>query len=309
MLWDRPDGVRVRDASVLRLFMPYLLRTRNESFVLFEQELDLTRTLRYLDEVNAPASPSDAAASGGGGGGEPVHLFHVLLAAMTRVFGERPQLNRFVAGGKLYQRRHIELSFAIKKQRSDSGALTTTKLRFVPTETPRQIAARVHAAVGRGRSGKPSRADQETALVMRLPGPLLRLLLWLQRGLDAWNLLPAALIDPDPLYCSIFLANLGSIGLPSAYHHLFEYGACSFFAVIGRVQKRRMLDESTPDGGTPTVIERETLSIKYTFDERITDGWYCARSLEMLQRYVEDPWQLEAPPGRPELPAGGPSKE
>ena len=286
MLWTRPDGSKVRDVSALRRFMPYLLRTRNESYVLFEQELDLTRTLRYLDLANA----AGAGAGADGGEDSSLKLFHVVLCAMARLFARRPQLNRFVTGGTLYQRRHIELSFAIKKQHTDAGGLTTTKLRFRGDETPREIADAVQAAVRFGRSDKQSQADRETALVVRLPGPFLRLLLWLQRGLDAWNLLPASLIDPDPLYCSIFLANLGSIGLDSAYHHLFEYGTCSFFAVVGKVRPRRALD------GDGAVAARETLSIKYTFDERITDGWYCARSLELFRDWVEDPLQLDEPP-------------
>lgn len=298
MLWTRPDGspLPVEEASAMRRFMPYLLRTRNESFVLFEQELDLTRTFHYLAQLEERRAPGGD--PGGAGEAPEVGLFHVILCAVARAFGERPQLNRFVAGGKIYQRRHIELSFAIKKQRSDTGALTTTKLRFLPTETPLSVAEKVHGAVRFGRSDKKSRADQETALVTRLPGPLLRFLMWLQRGLDAWNLLPAGLIEPDPLYCSMFLANLGSIGLDSAYHHLFEYGTCSFFAVIGKVQRRAM----TPADGTGQ--DRPVVNIKYTFDERITDGWYCARSLELFKKWVEDPAQLEAPP--PALPTPSP---
>lgn len=295
MLWTRPDGSLLpeEEAPALRRFMPYLLRTRNESFVLFEQELDLTRTFQYLEERRGrraqDGAPDEASEA------PEVGLFHVILCAAARAFGERPQLNRFVVGGKIYQRRHIELSFAIKKQRSDSGALTTTKLRFLPTETPLSVAEKVQAAVRFGRSDKKSRADKETALVTRLPGPLLRFLLWLQRGLDAWNLLPAGLIEPDPLYCSMFLANLGSIGLDSAYHHLFEYGTCSFFAVIGKVQRRA---HPQADGTGPV---RPVVNIKYTFDERITDGWYCARSLELFRQWVEDPAQLEAPPPSPSL--------
>lgn len=297
MLWTRPDGSPLPqdEASALRRFMPYLLRTRNESYVLFEQDLDLTRTFQYLEEQRERRAQAGGRVETGEAAEVPeVGLFHVILCAAARGFAQRPQLNRFVMGGKIYQRRHIELSFAIKKQRSDSGALTTTKLRFLPTETPLSVAEKVHGAVRFGRSDKKSRADKETALVTRLPGPLLRLLMWLQRGLDAWNLLPAGLIEPDPLYCSMFLANLGSIGLDSAYHHLFEYGTCSFFAVIGKVERRAV---PQADGTAPI---RPVLNIKYTFDERITDGWYCARSLELFQKWVEDPAQLEAPP--PSLP-------
>ncbi len=258
--------------------MPYILRTRNESCVYFEQKLDLSETLPYLQAQNAQKR-DDA---------DEVHFFHLLLAATARVFAERPELNRFVSGGKIYQRRHIELSFAIKKQRSDKGALTTTKLRFSGRESVRDIANKTRSAVSVGRSDKKNQADKEMAILTRLPGPLLRFIMWIQRGLDAWNLLPSALSEADPLYASLFFANLGSIGLDSAYHHLFEYGSVSFFAVIGRLTHLPFTD-----GHSGTVETRPGISIKYTFDERITDGWYCARSLELLKSYVEHPRSLE----------------
>ncbi len=40
-----------------------------------------------------------------------------------------------------------------------------------------------------------------------------------------------------PLYSSALLANLGSVGLDSAYHHLYEYGTTPIFVTMGRVKK------------------------------------------------------------------------
>jgi pyruvate/2-oxoglutarate dehydrogenase complex dihydrolipoamide acyltransferase (E2) component len=258
--------------------MPYILRSRNESCVYFEQKLDLTETLPYLHALNQRLGRTAE---------HEINLFHLILAAAARVFQERPDLNRFVSGGKLYQRRHIELSFALKKVRSDKGALTTTKLRYTGDESIADVADRTQQAISVGRSNKPNQSDKEMALLTRLPGPLLRLIMWLQRGLDAWNLLPKVLTEPDPLYASLFLANLGSIGIDSAYHHLFEYGSISFFAVIGRIGKLPFVDEN---GELQT---RPGVSIKYTFDERITDGYYCARSLDLLAEYIEHPSRLD----------------
>ncbi len=280
MLISRPDGFLVDNLSPMRRMMPYILPSRNESCVYFEQKLDLREALPYLGELNTRQGRSRA---------DEVNLFHLILAAAARVFRERPELNRFVSGGKIYQRRHIELSFALKKQRSDKGALTTTKLRFSGEDSVSDVADRTRSAVTQGRSNKPSQADHELAILTRLPGPLLRLILWLQRGLDAWNLLPSALIVPDPLYASLFFANLGSIGLDSAYHHLFEYGSVSFFAVLGRIAQLPFVID-----GEGTIETRPGISIKYTFDERITDGFYCARSLDLLKDYIEHPVRLEA---------------
>jgi hypothetical protein len=78
------------------------------------------------------------------------------------------------------------------------------------------------------------------------------------------------------MYASIFVANLGSVGLEAAYHHLFEWGNCPIFAAIGRVR-----EEVTPQG------TRKVCTVRYTFDERIEDGLYCAHALGKLQARLE----------------------
>ena len=93
---------------------------------------------------------------------------------------------------------------------------------------------------------------------------------------DRWNLLPSSVIAHDPCYSSIFIANLGSVGLDAAYHHLYEWGNCPFFATLGRTRQ---------------VGNRMVATVKYTFDERIDDGLSCAKSLELVKAMVESPEQ------------------
>jgi len=37
------------------------------------------------------------------------------------------------------------------------------------------------------------------------------------------------------------------------------------------------------------VVARPQLTLRYTFDERVEDGLYCARSLQLLAQRIEDP--------------------
>ncbi len=103
------------------------------------------------------------------------------------------------------------------------------------------------------------------------------------RWLDGRNLLPARLIAADPLYASAFLANLGSVGLDAAYHHLFEYGTIPIFVTMGRT---RYVPRAHPDGSVRVL---EVLPLRYTYDERIEDGFYAARALERLAAILEAP--------------------
>lgn len=87
-------------------------------------------------------------------------------------------------------------------------------------------------------------------------------------------MLPHSYIRNDPLFASAFVANLGSLGLEAAYHHLYEYGTISMFCTMGRVHH----EEGTPK-----------LTLKYSYDERVEDGFYAHRALEHLRALLEDP--------------------
>jgi hypothetical protein len=108
--------------------------------------------------------------------------------------------------------------------------------------------------------------------------PLTRLALRAARTADAFGLLPRALTANDPLFASAFIANLGSVGLDAGYHHLWEYGNVSIFGVVGRVQ-------AGADG-------RRRVELKWSYDERIEDGLYCARSLDVLRELLARPESL-----------------
>ena len=115
--------------------------------------------------------------------------------------------------------------------------------------------------------------------MLRLPGPAIQLLMKAARGLDYFGLLPKAMIEPDPLFTSAFVANLGSIDYPAGFHHLWEYGTASIFGVIGRVE--------------PGEAGRRKMRLAWTYDERIEDGLYSYISLEGIRERIENPELLE----------------
>jgi hypothetical protein len=108
--------------------------------------------------------------------------------------------------------------------------------------------------------------------------------------LDYFNLLPASAIHGDSLYCSAYLANLGSIGLNAVQHHLFEWGTCPFFVVIGKIQKDIILSDSGE------IIVEDMATSTFTLDERITDGISYAHIIGLLINLIENPQQLTQPP-------------
>lgn len=262
------DGRRVA-VHPYRKMMAFLMRGRNESAVYFEQRLDLTRTLPWIAAYNEKTASRAT-------------LFHLLLHGLAGVLHERERLNRFTVGRRTYQRTAVLLSFAAKKSMSDDAPLATIKRRFAREETFGALVGSLTGEVGSARAPKPSAMDKELRILLALPGFLLAFLLVVLRRLYAWGLAPRSLVDTDPLYTSAFVGNLGSIKLDAAYHHLYEHGNCPLFVVIGQVMQVPVVDGER-------VVAQPQVALRYTYDERVEDGLYCAKSLQLLKQRIEDP--------------------
>lgn len=272
---SRPDGTPIRDLHPLRRIMPFIMPGRNEAFVLFDQAVDVEPVNRFLAERNR-RRPAD----------RQITLFHTVLRAIGLALHEFPRLNRFIAGSRLYDRRGIWLSFSAKKRLERDAPIFTAKLAFDPAEPLDGMVDRIYGLLAEGRSERPTRSEREARGFLRLPAGVLRLGTRLLRWADGHNLLPASFISGDPLYASAFIANLGSVGLDAAFHHLFEYGTTPIFVTVGRVQR---VPVATDDG---VVASRTVVPLRYTYDERVEDGFYAARALERLKAMLEDPSQL-----------------
>ncbi|HEY5925871.1 MAG TPA: 2-oxo acid dehydrogenase subunit E2 [Kofleriaceae bacterium] len=265
------DGRRV-DVHPYRRMMSFLIRGRNEAAVYFEQRIDVSRAQPWLAARHNPNLPASQQAK----------LFHLILHALASVLHERERLNRFTVRRRTYQRNDVFLSFAAKKAMSDDAPLATVKRRFEKGESFDALVASLTTDIGEARSDKPSHIDKELSVLLKLPGFLLSFLIGVLARLYAWGLAPRSLVDTDPLYTSAFVANLGSIGLDAAYHHLYEHGTCPLFMTIGRVVDAPLVIDGKVD-------VRPTVTLRFTYDERIEDGLYAAKTLKLLSERIAHP--------------------
>jgi len=269
MFGRRPDATPVRDLSTMRRFMPYVSPRRNDSLFYMMQQIEVEAALEYLEKRNRERPPD-----------RPITLFHLFLRACGHGLHLRPGVNRFVKAGRLWQRDGEWITFSAKRELKDGSPMLTIKRRFHPTrESLDEMVDAIYDRLGAGRSGRKTASDKEMGLLLRLPGPVIRFALWLARIGDHLGLLPRSMIDSDPLFTSVFLANLGSINYPAGFHHLWEYGTASLFGVMGRI-------EPGPEG-------RRRISVAWTYDERIEDGLYSYHTLEGIRQHLEHPELLE----------------
>jgi hypothetical protein len=270
-LRQRRDGIYLHDVPPLRRIIPYLMPTRTESAVYFPQRIEVDDLLAWLEATNAGRAPADR-----------ITLYHVLVAAIARTLRLRPEMNRFVVGRRTYQHREISISFVVKTEMSETAPETEVRLVFSGEETLEEVRDRVDTAVARIRSSPSGKDDRMVAFFVSWPRPVLRLVARAVRFLDYHNILPAFLEDAIPLYTSVYLVNVGSIGIDPPFHHLYEHGTASNFVALGAVH-----DEAVVHDGQ--VVARKCLNAVYTLDERASEGFYFARTAEVFRRLVSDP--------------------
>lgn len=266
----RPDGFRLRDLPPIRQAMPLVLKRRHEAAIYHKITLDLTRTLEWLNDYSA-SHPAQKAT-----------FFHLYLWASARNLHAFPHLNRFAVGRHVYQRSSVTISFSVKKERSVDAPFVLTKLDMASDEAFAAVVDRATAAAEQCRHEAGGLVDLELMLVEKLPTLVTGTVVDLMRLADRLNILPGSMIEGDPLFTSLILGNLGSVGLDAPFHHLNDYGSCSLFGTIGLIERRPVVVGEK-------VEVRPVVDVGYTMDERAFDGYYAARAIEHLRRLCEDP--------------------
>jgi hypothetical protein len=267
MFGRRSDGTLVRNLPKLRLFMPYVSPRRNDSLFYYAHEIDVDAALAFLDVQNRER-PAD----------RQITLFHLYLRSISLGAHENPEINRFVAGGGIYQHDDVQLTFSAMRELQKGSYLLTVKRPFPSGETLHGMVDRVLGSLGERRKGKKTQSDKEIDLALYLPSFLIRGVMKLLNWGNALGVLPKSMMDDDPLFTSLFVANMGSIGMETGHHHLWEYGTCSGFCVMGKIRTR-------PDGS-------RYVTCSYTWDERVADGLATSFALSAFKERVENPEKL-----------------
>jgi hypothetical protein len=275
MFSRRPDATLATDIPMMRRFLPYASPRRNDSLFYMMQDIEVEAALEFLEKKNRERPPD-----------RPITLFHLFLRSCSQALYLRPGVNRFVKGGKLWQRNDEMLSFSALKEIKDGSLMLMVKRRFHPTtETLDEMADEIYERLSTSRSGKKTTSDNEMNLLLKLPSFVIRSIMFLIRVADNLGVLPRVMMDGDPLYTSAVIANLGSIDYPAGFHHLWEYGTCSLFGVMGKIE--------------PGENGRRKITVAWTYDERINDGLYSYFTLTGIRERVENPEMLLKTQGEP----------
>ncbi|MBE6601412.1 MAG: hypothetical protein E7637_02760 [Ruminococcaceae bacterium] len=278
-LGDRSDGYRLRTINPMNKFMPYIMPQRCDACNTYADMFDITKTDRFCREKVKEGKTNFG-------------FLHVMLGAYVRTISQRPGINRFVSGQKIYARKDIQISMAVKKTMSIDAPDTMIKVRFNPDDTIDEIYEKFNAAVTEVTS-KPddkSSFDRLNKVLSLIPGLLCRWTVKFLNFLDYFGLLPKKLLWLSPFHGSMIITSMGSLGIRPIYHHIYNFGNLPVFIAYGG---RRSVVSCDRDGKVST---KKYIEMKVVTDERICDGYYYASAFKLIRRYVENPELLEVKP-------------
>lgn len=278
MASSRKEGVRIKTLDPLSIMTSYIMPNRTGSSNTFFHAFEISACEEFIRKKRAE-------------GLKGLGMMHVFLAAYVRTISQLPALNRFIRGQKVYKRNGIVICLTIKKEMALNAQETVVKLHLDPTDTIDDIYHKLNKLVEENKvEGDSNSMDRFIRLLIYIPGVFLKFVVWLLKTMDYFGLLPRFLTDLSPFHGSMFITNLGSLGIPPVAHHLYDFGNIPVFIGIGAKRQEYALQK---DG---SVKEMRLMDFTLVSDERICDGHYYAAAFKYLQRLIKHPEVLDTPP-------------
>lgn len=272
------EGRKIKSLPPMNMAAVYFMPNRNGASNKFSYEIDITQTEKYIREKRSC-------------GLKGLGLMHIVLAAYTHTVSEYPGVNRFIRGQRTYARNSIEICLTIKKEMSLNADETVVKFLPKPDSTIFDIYNSVEKTVAENKEKENQNDMDSIAGVIRyIPGVFLKFAIWFLKTLDYFNMLPSFLIKASPFHGSMFITNMGSLGVPPIYHHLYDFGNIPIFISLGMKKTAYVTNK---DGETE---KHKFVGMNIVCDERICDGHYYATAFKNFKRYIEKAWLLENPP-------------
>ena len=269
---DRKDGRRIKMPAMNRLLTH--LSKRTEAYVYINRKFDVTDLVKYMKKKKEK-NPD-------------LTYFHAFSMAISKVIYNRPRLNYFIMNNNCYERDDVILSFVARVTFDDGGKEVMSLIKIDENDTIDDISKKIKDKVDSFRKKKnQTSTDDSMDLLGKLPNWTLKFIVApVAKWMDRHDLLPKALTS-DLIYNStVILVNLGSIKCGAIHHHLLDFGTNGIIFTMGEIHKEPMVVNDK-------IEIRDVVEFGITIDERIADGVYFSKAVNLLDYILSNPKTLE----------------
>ena len=258
----RKDADYIQPKDTIQAIVPFIMKGKCVSEVSSTVEFDVTNLVNFVDEKNQEDL------------GYKMTYFHAILACFAKTLYNRPALNNFVKDKRLYARKRKIFAFIAKNKLSDEGEERMVSVDLESKWNVMNFSKKVAVDDFEAKHEGDNNMEGVLKFFTSFPNWLLNIIVSIVLFLDRKGINPKALTEGDTNYATILFSNLGSIKTNSCYHHLNEYGTNSIVITIGTIKD---------------VGNRKIVDLTCTLDERIADGFYFAKSIQLAEYIAKNP--------------------
>ena len=277
---DRKDGRLLRSLPAISKFIPYFLRDRGSSGILYEEDLDVTAADKCLrqERVN---------------GYKNIGFLHFFIAAYIRCISMLPGLNRFIVGRRVFARDEIDIVLTVKRSETLESSDTRVKIRFEATDTILDVYRKINARIDELRTEEVSGTFEDLMeSFSRAPRLFIRLGVLVLRIMDYFGWLPQSWLDRSPLHASMLIQDAGMLKTAPAYIQMGNVGTLPVALSVGARHHVYEMDK------TGLVTDTKHIVCKAVIDSRIADARYYSQFLNAMRYIFQHPEILERSPTR-----------
>ena len=203
MFFKRKDGQIDKSVDIFERIMPIIMKERNDALVYIKKEVPLDGMNEYIKKKKQE--------------GIDISHMEIIFTALARVIKEKPKLNRFIISSEIYNRNDIEISVVVKPKLEEN--VKDNKNRII-----QEVSKIIKEEVTKIRNNTNNNTEDFVDKLKNIPTIVLKIAINILMFLDKINLLPKSIIDLSPFHSSVFVTNVGSIGLDAIYHHIYNFG-------------------------------------------------------------------------------------
>ncbi|MBP3208396.1 MAG: hypothetical protein J6M64_00615 [Oscillospiraceae bacterium] len=277
---DRKDGRLLRSLPAISKFIPYFLRDRGSSGILYEEDLDVTAADKCLrqERVN---------------GYKNIGFLHFFIAAYIRCISMLPGLNRFIVGRRVFARDEIDIVLTVKRSETLESSDTRVKIRFEATDTIFDVYRKINTKIDELRTEEVSGTFEDLMeSFSRAPRLFIRLGVLVLRIMDYFGWLPQSWLDRSPLHASMLIQDAGMLKTAPAYIQMGNVGTLPVALSVGARHHVYEMDK------TGLVTDTKHIVCKAVIDSRIADARYYSQFLNAMRYIFQHPEILERSPTR-----------
>ena len=275
---DRKDGRLIRSLNPFSKFIPYIMPTRVDRLISYEESFEVTKLDRWLRGLRVD-------------GYKGIGILHFLIATHIRTASMLPGVNRFIAGRRVYAHNDITVVMTVKHSMSIDATETTIKVHFQPTDTIFDVYRKMTEKIEEIKTAEQDNNTEEVAgFFAKFPRFLVRFALAVVRVMDYYGILPDSIVEASPFHGSMIITDLGSLRIGPVFHHIYNFGTLPVFIAFGAKYHKYEISRKRE------LVESKYIDTKMVIDEGIVDGHYYSQLVQAYRYMFQHPEILENPP-------------